>query len=119
MGLRERMKDFARTPMEQEADDLRAQSFTQGGDDLTALAPRHEACVCGTVRTVTLPPRRSVPALVAEVWDGKGVVNLIWVGRRSIGGIEPGTFLRARGRVATFKGTPTIFNPSYEIIPKQ
>ena len=119
MGLRERLHDFSRTPTEQEADELREQSLTEGGDDLTALAPRHPAFVCGTVRTVTLPPRRSVPALVAEVWDGKGAVNLVWIGRRSIGGIEPGTFVRARGRVALVRGVPTIFNPSYEIVPKQ
>lgn len=119
MGLRERLRDYARTPMEQEAHSLREQSHTEGGDDLRALAPRHPACVCGTVRTVTLPPRRSVPALVAEIWDGNGAVNLVWIGRRSIGGIEPGTFLRATGRVALVKGVPTIFNPSYEIIPKQ
>lgn len=119
MGLRDRVRELARTPMEDEAHDVQVQSYDEGGDDLTALAPRHPACVCGTVRTVTLPPRRSVPALVAEVWDGKGSVNLVWVGRRAIGGIEPGTFLRARGRVTSFKGVPTIFNPSYEIIPKQ
>ena len=93
MGLRERLRDFSRTPVEKQADELREQAFVEGGDDLTALAPRHPACVCGTVRTVTLPPRRSVPALVAEVWDGKGVVNLVWIGRRHIGGIEPGTFV--------------------------
>jgi hypothetical protein len=119
MSLRERLHHFARTPVEQEADELQEQSLTEGGDDLTALAPRYPAYVCGTVRTVTLPPRRSVPALVAEVWDGKGSVNLVWVGRRRIGGIEPGTFVRARGRVALVKGMPTIFNPAYEIVPKQ
>ena len=68
---------------------------------------------------MTLPPRRSVPALVAEVWDGKGSVNLVWIGRRTIAGIEPGVFLRARGRVATVHGAPTIFNPAYEIVPRQ
>lgn len=119
MGLRERLRELSRTPVEQEADELREQAYTEGGDDLTALAPRHPARVCGTVRTVTLPPRRSVPALVAEVWDGNGAVNLVWIGRRHIGGIEPGTFLRARGRVAVVRGVPTIFNPSYEIVPKQ
>ena len=67
---------------------------------------------------MTLPPRRSVPALVAEVWDGNGSVNLVWIGRRSIAGIEPGVFVRARGRVAEVRGNPTIFNPSYEIVPK-
>lgn len=119
MGLREKLRDLSRTALEQEADDLRAQSLDEGGDDLTALAPRHAACVCGTVRAVTLPARASVPALVAEVWDGKGAVNLVWIGRRSIGGIEPGTFVRARGRVAVVRGNPTIFNPAYEIVPKQ
>ncbi|WP_392542279.1 OB-fold nucleic acid binding domain-containing protein [Oryzobacter telluris] len=117
MGLRERLRDLTMTPAEHQAEVLQEQSLTEGGDDLTALAPRHAACVCGTVRTVTLPPRRSVPALVAEVWDGKGSVNLVWIGRRSIAGIEPGTFLRARGRVAEVRGVPTIFNPAYEIVP--
>ena len=117
MGLRERLHDLAKTSVEHQADALREQSWDAGGDDLTALAPRHPACVCGTVRTVTLPPRRSVPALVAEVWDGNGAVNLVWIGRRSIAGIEPGVFLRARGRVAEVRGHPTIFNPSYEIVP--
>ena len=35
----------------------------------------------------------------------------------AIVGIEPGTFLRARGRVAEVRGVPTIFNPAYEIVP--
>lgn len=118
MGLRELLHDLGKSPVEHQADALREQSEDAGGDDLTALAPRHPACVCGTVRTVTLPPRRSVPALVAEVWDGNGSVNLVWIGRRSIAGIEPGVFVRARGRVAEVRGNPTIFNPSYEIVPK-
>jgi hypothetical protein len=118
MGLREKLHDLTKTSVEQQADALREQSEVAGGDDLTALALRHPACVCGTVRTVTLPPRRSVPALVAEVWDGNGSVNLGWIGRRSIAGIEPGVFVRARGRVAEVRGAPTIFNPAYEIVPK-
>ena len=118
MGLRERLHDLTKTPTEHQAESLREQSETAGGDDLTALALRHPACVCGTVRTVTLPPRRSVPALVAEVWAGHGSVNRVWVGRRTIGGIEPGVFLRARGRVTSVRGTPTIFNPAYEIVPR-
>ena len=57
MGLRERLHDLTKTPTEHQAESLREQSETAGGDDLTALALRHPACVCGTVRTVTLPPR--------------------------------------------------------------
>ncbi|MGL4175689.1 MAG: OB-fold nucleic acid binding domain-containing protein [Dermatophilaceae bacterium] len=117
MGLRQRFRELTKTSMEQAADELREQSADQGGDVLTALAVRHPAMVCGTVRTVTLPPRRAVPALVAELWDGNGSVDLVWIGRRAIGGIVPGVFLRARGRVALVKGVPTIFNPAYEIVP--
>ena len=53
MGLRALLHDLGKTSVEHQADALRTQSETAGGDDLTALAPRHPACVCGTVRTVT------------------------------------------------------------------
>jgi hypothetical protein len=75
------------------------------------------ASVCGSVRAVTLPPKKSVPALVVDLYDGSKSLNLVWLGRRTIGGIQPGTFLKARGRVTYVKGVPTIFNPAYEIVP--
>ena len=112
MGLRALLHDLGKTSVEHQADALRTQSETAGGDDLTALAPRHPACVCGTVRTVTLPPRRSVPALVAEVWDGNGSVNLGWIGRRSIAGSGPGTLRRARGRAAEVRGRVRSGDPA-------
>ncbi|MGL4745097.1 MAG: OB-fold nucleic acid binding domain-containing protein [Dermatophilaceae bacterium] len=117
MGVRQRFRDLTRTAIEHAADELREQSADQGGDKLTDLTVRQPATVCGAVRTVTLPARRGVPALVAELWDGNGSVDLVWVGRRAIGGIVPGVFLRARGRVTVVKGRSTIFNPSYEIVP--
>ena len=52
----------------------------------------------GTVRSVTLRPRVNVPALVVDLYDGSQALNLVWLGRRTIGGIEPGTYLpRAAG----------------------
>ena len=78
---------------------------------------RSEARVCGAVRSVTLRPRTNVPALVVEIYDGSKTLNLIWLGRRRIGGIAPGTYLTVHGRVTYRHGIPTIFNPSYEIRP--
>ena len=63
------------------------------------------------------PGVRGVPVLVAELFDGERSVNLVWVGRRRIAGIEPGVFLVAEGRIAKVKGVPTIFNPNYQIVP--
>ena len=111
MGVRSRLHDLTRTPLEQDADDLHRQSVVEGGDDLRALAPRHPACVCGTVRTVTLPPRSSVPALVAEVWDGKGSVNLV-LGRPSRDRRHRARHVRARARPGRdLRGRPDDLQP--------
>ena len=63
------------------------------------------------MRTVTLRPRRSVPALVADLYDGSGSINLVWLGRRTIGGIEPGAYLRATGRVTSTRGIADHLQP--------
>jgi hypothetical protein len=81
------------------------------------LADRSEASVCGCVRSVTLRAHVTAPALVVEIYDGSKALNLVWLGRRRIGGIVPGTHLRAHGRVTYRRGIPTIFNPAYEIRP--
>lgn len=81
-----------------------------------ALRMRSRATVIGEVRSVTLRPRDDVPALVVELWDGSDALQLVWLGRRSIPGIEPGITLRATGRVTTHRRMSTIFNPAYEIV---
>ncbi len=71
----------------------------------------------GTLRTVTVRPQGNSPTLQAELWDGSGSVTLVWLGRRSIPGIEPGRHLKVTGRVAHLRGARTIFNPGYELGP--
>ena len=100
-----------------EADELQEDAARLGCTPMCDLEDRQEATVSGTVRAVTLRPRVNVPALVVDLYDGSRTINLVWLGRRTIGGIEPGTYLRAHGRVTHTRGTPTIFNPSYEIVP--
>jgi hypothetical protein len=100
-----------------EADELQEDAARMGCTPMCDLADRQEATVSGTVRAVTLRPRVNVPALVVDLYDGSRSINLIWLGRRTIGGIQPGAYLRARGRVTYSRGIPTIFNPSYEIVP--
>ena len=100
-----------------EADELKEDAARMGCTPMCDLQDRQEATVSGTVRAVTLRPRVNVPALVIDLYDGSRTINLIWLGRRTIGGIQPGTYLRAHGRVTYTRGIPTIFNPSYEIVP--
>jgi amino acid transporter len=73
--------------------------------------------VVGTLRAVTLRPRGSSLTMEADLWDGTGSINLVWMGRRNIPGIQPGRRIIVHGRLASIKGEPTIFNPSYELRP--
>ena len=117
MGLLSVFKDLAKTASEHEADEIRAQTLEQL--PLTGeLRDRELGQVCGVIRSVTMPAKANVPVLVAEVFDGVTSVNLVWIGRRRIPGIEPGVFLSARGRVAMRDGIPTIFNPPYAMSPR-
>lgn len=99
-----------------ENDDLQESTRRLGATPICDAADRSIASCCGTVRSVSLRPRAvSVPAMVVDLDDGSRTMNLVWLGRRRIAGIEPGTYLKVTGRVTYLKGTPTIFNPSYEI----
>ncbi|MEU3777849.1 OB-fold nucleic acid binding domain-containing protein [Streptomyces sp. NPDC032472] len=73
--------------------------------------------VTGTLRTVTLRPRAGVPALEAELFDGSAALDVVWLGRRSIVGIEPGRRMIASGRIAMSRGRRVLFNPKYELRP--
>ncbi len=100
-----------------EDEDLQKASGRAGGTPVQELPDRRPACVCGTVRSVTLRPRAGVPALVAQLYDGTGVLDVVWLGRREVAGVAAGRRLRVRGRVAQRDGRPVVFNPSYELLP--
>lgn len=115
--MRGYLRDLAKSATEHEADEIRAhaQRHTPAGGE--PLVDRRPAAVTGVLRSVTLPPVRSVPVLTAELFDGDRSVELIWIGRRRIVGIEPGVVLRAEGRVSLGSGVPRIVNPTYTLIP--
>ncbi len=69
------------------------------------------------LRTVTIQPRGQSPCLQAELWDGSGSLELVWIGRRRIPGVEPGRTLRAEGRITQRDGHRVMFNPKYELRP--
>jgi len=108
---------LASTESELEDLELQKDTWRLGATPIADLADRADASVCGAVRSVTLRPRVNVPALVVELYDGSKTLNLVWLGRRRIAGIVPGTYLTAHGRVTYKHGIPTIFNPAYEIKP--
>lgn len=97
--------------------ELREDAATAGCTRISDCADRQVVRVTGTLRTVTIRPRAGVPTLEAELWDGSAALNVVWLGRRAIVGIEPGRKVIAWGRIAMHRGRPVLFNPKYELRP--
>ena len=73
--------------------------------------------VYGAIRALRIRPNTNVPMVEADLWDGSGLITLIWLGRRSIAGITAGRALVAEGRITKgSSGQPTLFNPRYELL---
>ena len=49
--------------------------------------------------SVSQRPRAGVPAVEADLFDGSGHLTVVFLGRRTIAGIEPGRRIIATGRV--------------------
>jgi hypothetical protein len=111
---RERIASFS-SRAEIEAVEERAETRRQGTTAVAELIERRRAVVSGVLRSVTLRPRTGVPALEAALFDGSGSLDLVWLGRREIAGVEPGRRLRVSGLVCLAHGRPTMFNPRYEL----
>jgi hypothetical protein len=114
-GLRGFLRRLTSSKAELEAEELQRTSGSEGATPIKACAARRRACVAGTLRTVTLRPRGGAPALEAELYDGSDVIDLVWLGRRRIAGIEPGRLVRAEGLVSFQDGRKVMFNPRYEL----
>jgi hypothetical protein len=114
-GLRGFIRRLTSSKAELEAQELQKTSDSEGATPIKACATRRRACVAGTLRTVTLRPRGGAPALEAELYDGSDVIDLVWLGRRRIAGIEPGRLMRAEGLVSVQDGRKVMFNPRYEL----
>lgn len=97
---------------------LRQDATEAGATPVDRCQDRQMVCVAGTLKTVTMRPRAGVPALEAELWDGSGTVDVVWLGRRRIAGIEPGRVVKVSGRMACQGGRMVMFNPRYDLRPE-
>lgn len=98
-----------------EAEELRSDTEKAGCCMIADAGDRAFVDLQGSLRTVTLRPRGGVPALEAELYDGSGVITVVWLGRRRIAGIEPGRSIQVTGRIGVQEGTRVMYNPRYEL----
>lgn len=102
---------------ELEADTLSSETDAGGATRADCCRVGEKVEILGKLRMVQLQPCDSLAALIAELYDGTDAVQLIWLGRRAIAGIEAGRTVRATGRLAVHDGHKAIYNPSYQLLP--
>jgi hypothetical protein len=114
-GLRRLFKRLTASEQELEAEELQRDVANSGAVPAGDCRRGQFVSVSGRLRTVAYTPRTNLPTLEADLYDGSDVVTLVFLGRRSIAGIEPGRQLTARGRIAIRDGRKVIYNPYYEL----
>ena len=76
--------------------------------------PRSRVRLAGVVRRITVKPLEGHESLEALLYDGTGEVTVVWMGRRSIPGLNLGTRLVVDGLLAEQRGERRIVNPVFE-----
>ena len=97
------------------ADGKAAAPDDAGVTPIASVTWRSRAKVRGRVRSVRVQPFAGVPTLECTVYDDTGGLAVVFLGRREIPGIGPGTTLTAEGMVSDHQGRLAILNPDYQL----
>jgi hypothetical protein len=114
-GFRRFLERLTASEAELDAQELQRDAAKCGAMPAGECRRGQVVSVSGRLKTVAYTPRTNLPTLEAELYDGSDVVTLVFLGRRSIVGIEPGRQLTARGRIAIRDDRKVIYNPFYEL----
>lgn len=83
---------------------------------IASVRARERAHVAGKVRSVRVQPWSGVASLECTIVDDTGGVGVVFLGRREIAGIHPGTLLAVEGMVGVHNRRLAMINPSYQLI---
>ena len=98
-----------------DAEELEKASRSSGADSVCSCSCGQSATIIGRIRCVTYGLGEDELGVTAEVYDGTASVDVVWVGRRAIPGLEEGRCLKVSGRIAVNDNRRVLFNPRYEL----
>lgn len=113
--LRRFFSRMAETDEQRYSEEIQAWCETVPGTvRIKDAAPRSHVKLAGVVRRITVRPLEGSESLEALLYDGTGEVNLVWMGRRSIRGLNLGTRLVVEGVLAQQRSERRLVNPTFE-----
>jgi hypothetical protein len=105
------------------ADVNEAPDVPRGPDPAAGVIPisevqwRQRAKIAGRVRSIEVQPWAGVPTLKATLVDDSGGISIVFLGRREVPGVGPGTRMVAEGMVGDHGGRLAMLNPDYVLLP--
>jgi hypothetical protein len=76
---------------------------------------RERASVRGRVRSLRVRPWGDNPTLEVVLVDDTGGLTLVFLARRQLAGVQPGTIMKAEGMVGAHQRRLAMLNPVYEL----
>lgn len=74
--------------------------------------------IAGIVESIRLIPTSTSNTLEVTIFDGTDRIVGVWLGRKSIPGVNLGSHVILEGTVGSFRSGPLqIINPAYELLP--
>ena len=113
MTLRQRLRAH-REELPAEPDDWT--ELCRGTAPIAEAEWRQRARVAGRVRSVRVQPWAGVPTLEGTLVDDTGGISVVFLGRRHVPGIRPGTKMVVEGMVGDHAGRLAILNPDYRLL---
>lgn len=99
------------------SEELVADAVHAGAQPIASARVRERVVFKGVIAALVLNPRQTKRWLEADMSDGSGTIALVWIGRRTIPGIDVGRSVVVRGILTISEGRQVIFNPYYELQP--
>jgi hypothetical protein len=81
------------------------------------VRPQERVVVSGEIRSSTAMALRGCPACKYELVDGTGELDLMFLGRVEVRGLEKGRRCTAEGMAATRDDRIVLWNPRYQLEP--
>jgi amino acid transporter len=90
--------------------------LVDGATPIGDLEYRQRGRIAGRVHSMQVQPWSGVQTLECTVVDGSGAIKVVFLGRRTVPGLEAGARLIAEGMVGKHGGVLAIINPAYELL---
>jgi len=91
-------------------------TLCEGTVPIASAEWRTRAKVAGRVRSLRVQPWAGVPTLECTLVDETAGIQVVFLGRRHVAGIGPGTRMVVEGMVGDHAGHMAILNPDYRLL---